>query len=436
MAILAYFRGSEDMRANCRIVTRGAGEQSVFSMDSRAALRRMRRSARPRAIHLKPSLAVGFMSGGAREGANVQRSRLERNCPVKERATRPVASVVALLYANFTSPDLEGRRRFLRDFGLLEEASAERTLFFRGGAPVHHLVRVEEGPEPRFTGLGFLARRPAELERLSRLPEASDVETSPDEGGGRIVRLQDPDGRSLTVHSEPGRVEPLELAHPIARNTPRRKERKNETVRLKPEHARVFRLQSAALPTRDIVQTAAWYQERFGFAASDFLFLDDDETPFAVFLRPDRGRKLTDHHCLALYATPMSGLISLSFDVEHLDDLAQGGRYLESRGYRRVWGLGRATQGSAIFSYYDGGEGLVFGHVCDGDAIDSRRRPGYALLTADDAFVQWGPAPGLDYFGFEERSGAVGLWKRAFEHESELDRRRRQALRDLLAHKS
>ena len=78
---------------------------------------------------------------------------------------------------------------------------ADRTknaLYMRGTDPAHHLHVTELG-EPAIVGIAFHAGSMEDLEKLSRVEGASPIEEIDEPGGGKRVRLTDPDGYQVEV---------------------------------------------------------------------------------------------------------------------------------------------------------------------------------------------------------------------------------------------
>jgi hypothetical protein len=86
-----------------------------------------------------------------------------------------------------------------------------------------------------------------------------------------------------------------------------------------------------------------------------------------------------------------------AFEVIDLDDLIQSGAFLENRGHRHSWGIGRHVQGSQIFDYWRDPFGNKMEHWTDGDLVNAHTPVGLAQLS-DDALYQWGPTPTQDFF--------------------------------------
>src|SRR5499427_8711717 len=91
--------------------------------------------------------------------------------------------MVAIKVADFAfprmeAPDLDAMEEFLTHFGLVR---AERT----GGT--------------KFIGFAYHAASEDDLKRIAKLPGASGIETLNEPGGGKRVRLTEPNGYQIEV---------------------------------------------------------------------------------------------------------------------------------------------------------------------------------------------------------------------------------------------
>ena len=102
--------------------------------------------------------------------------------------------VTDVAYARFTAPDLDRMETFLIDFGLTRSARTADALYMRGSNAEHHLHVTHLGKQQRFLGMAFNAASLEDLEVLATAEGASAVEAIDEPGGGRRVRLTDPNG--------------------------------------------------------------------------------------------------------------------------------------------------------------------------------------------------------------------------------------------------
>jgi catechol 2,3-dioxygenase-like lactoylglutathione lyase family enzyme len=257
-----------------------------------------------------------------------------------------VIRVEDVAHVRYAAPDLAEMRRFLEDFGLECFDEAGR-LYARGtdGCPFLH---VTEPGEAGFRALGLRAASIADLEALATHERVS-VDDLAEPGGGKIVRLIDPDGFHIEVVAGQAKGEAtLPFADP-ARNTVASRTRHRELVRLSPAPAHIRRIGHAVLNVSDFRTSEAWYKSRFGFLTSDEVEAAKD-VPLGAFMRCDLGDRPADHHTLFLAQLPQKlDILHAAFEVANLDDLMLGHQHLKAAGRTAAWGVGRHIMGSQVF---------------------------------------------------------------------------------------
>src|SRR5215470_1482369 len=110
----------------------------------------------------------------------------------------PVIKVTDIAYGKLRSPDLDLQEEFMTRFGLVKSARTKNALYMRGTDPPHH-IHVTEVGEPRYVGIAVHAASYEDLEKISRVEGASKIEDIDEPGGGKRVRLTDPDGYQVEV---------------------------------------------------------------------------------------------------------------------------------------------------------------------------------------------------------------------------------------------
>src|SRR3974390_1040356 len=81
---------------------------------------------------------------------------------------------------------------------MVRAARTKDKLFMRGTDPYHHLHVTELG-EPGFIGLAYHAASEEDLHKLAKVEGASPVEAIDEPGGGKRVRLREPNGYQVEV---------------------------------------------------------------------------------------------------------------------------------------------------------------------------------------------------------------------------------------------
>jgi hypothetical protein len=103
-----------------------------------------------------------------------------------------------MAYGRMRSPDLDRMEEFLTRFGMTRAARTPTALYMRGTDPAHHIHVTEKG-DPKFVGFAYYAESEDDLKRIASAPGASGIETIDEPGGGRRVRLTEPNGYQVEV---------------------------------------------------------------------------------------------------------------------------------------------------------------------------------------------------------------------------------------------
>ncbi|NDC57315.1 MAG: glyoxalase [Alphaproteobacteria bacterium] len=298
----------------------------------------------------------------------------------------PGIKVEDIAHVRFSAPDLRVMRAFLEDFGLRCFEDGGR--LYGAASDGRPFVHVTEAGPAKFLAVGFRAKSVADLERLAAL-ENVPVTDLDEPGGGKIVRLIDPDGCRVEVVAGQATSEAISQFADLPRNTVAAKARIRSTVRLEAAPSHVRRIGHAVLKVRDFRASEAWYKKRFGFLTSDEIEAAKD-VPLGAFMRCDRGDEPSDHHTLFLAQMPGAlGLLHAAFEVANFDDLMLGHQHLTARNRKAAWGVGRHIMGSQIFDYWTDPFGNELEHWTDGDLFTAADPPQRAPMSALLA-VQWG----------------------------------------------
>ncbi|MFN8643345.1 MAG: hypothetical protein U0802_17425 [Candidatus Binatia bacterium] len=180
--------------------------------------------------------------------------------------------VTDLAYVRFRAPDLDRMEAFLTDFGMVRSARTDTALYMRGTDALHHLHVTELG-DPAFVGVGMQAASAADLGVLARAT-GSAVEDVAEPGGGRRVRLVDPNGIAIEVVHGMAAVAPLPVpSRQVNVGSDRR--RRGEPQRVERGPAHVKRLGHFVLLVNDFRETERFYHSHFGLVNSDEIYLGD-----------------------------------------------------------------------------------------------------------------------------------------------------------------
>ncbi len=308
------------------------------------------------------------------------------------RHPNPTARAAELSHVIFERPSLDRAEGFLSDFGLALASRHEDALYMRGVAQAAYCYRVHRAPRARFLGAGFSVRTLEELERLSHVQGASNIEPCGHPGGGAQVRLTDPSGFTVEVIHGRAAAAPIPTRDPLTFNLGRERKRVNVGQRPPVEPPEVLRLGHVVLEVAEYQATVGFYTRHLGFIPSDVQVLPDG-SPAVAFMRMDLGDTPTDHHTLAIAQGFMATYSHSAFEVVDADAVGMGQRVLRERGYEHAWGLGRHILGSQIFDYWEDGWGDKHEHYCDGDLFTADVPLGVHPVSRE-AMSQWGqPMP-------------------------------------------
>ncbi|MFC1439011.1 VOC family protein [Streptacidiphilus sp. N1-10] len=315
------------------------------------------------------------------------------------RSRNPVVKVADLAWLEFEKPDLDRAEVFAWDFGFQIAARTENELWLRGTFAGSPCTVIRRGRTSRFIGPAFRAAERADLDRLARAT-GTEVRGAGVPGGGSAVGLLDPSGLPVRVVHCAEQLPELPGQQPLLLNSGTEQRRTEAAQRPPREPSRIQRLGHVVLETRVFAQALDWYLDTLGMIVSDFLFLDGqrERGPSMAFLRCDQGALAVDHHTLAMHLGPGNGYVHSAYQVTDLDAIAAGGEYLNERGYKRSWGIGRHIQGSQLFDYWRDPDRLMLEHFADGDLFSCDLEPGWAPMSTS-GLAQWGPPATRDFVG-------------------------------------
>jgi catechol 2,3-dioxygenase-like lactoylglutathione lyase family enzyme len=309
----------------------------------------------------------------------------------------PLVKVADIVHVAYRCPDLDLMERFLTDFGLVRSARTERALYMRGASTAHHVHITYLAETAGLDHVAFAVRDGADLDRLAAMvPGASPVEPLDEPGGGRRVRLRDPDGYRIDVAHGVATLPERPMRPPLTLNFAREKVRRGAAQRPTGGPAEVLRLGHVLLGVRDFERSAAWYADVLGFKFSDVLGDVASGKRIIGFMRCDRGADFADHHTLAFAEAPEARIHHASFEVQDLDAQFLGQQHLTAQGWRHVWGIGRHVIGSQIFDYWRDPFGNMVEHYADGDVF-AADAPASFRQIGPEMLAMWGPAVPADF---------------------------------------
>ena len=297
-----------------------------------------------------------------------------------------------LAYGRLRAPDLDVMEEFLVHFGMVRAARTPSALYMRGTDPFHHIHITEKG-DPGFVGFAYRAASEDDLRRVASAPGASGVEQIDEPGGGRRVRLKEPNGYQIEIVHGIETPPTIPVARAPMNTGPEPLRRAGTLMRLGKAPAPIKRIGHGVLGTPKVRETVQWFRETLGFIGSDDVYAGDRQNIIGSFNRCDCGDDYVDHHTLFCVMNERAGLNHMSFEVPDVDAVFMDHEYLTKLGkYEHMWGVGRHLLGSQVYDYWCDPWGRVHEQWADTDRLNARS--GSNLLPANEALVsQWGEDP-------------------------------------------
>lgn len=306
--------------------------------------------------------------------------------------------VTDLAYGRLRAPDLDAMEEFLTHFGLIRAERTSTVLYMRGSDPPHHIHVTEKG-EPRCVGFAWHAASEDDLRRLAAVPGASDVETPDEPGGGKRVRLTEPNGYQVEVLYGVQELPPIPVARDPMNSGAEPLRRAGRLMRLAKSPTPVKRIGHMVLASPRVMETVRWFREVLGLTCSDDVYAGDRNNVIGSFNRLDRGSDYVDHHVFFCVHNEKAGLNHLSFEVSDIDAVFQDHEYLMRLGkYEHMWGIGRHLLGSQVYDYWCDPWRRVHERWADTDRLNTAS--GGNLLSVEEGFAsQWGDRPPEKFIG-------------------------------------
>ncbi len=319
-----------------------------------------------------------------------------RNCA--EEIAMAIIKVRDIAYGRLRAPDLDVMEEFLTEFGLARSARSNDALYMRGSDPDHHIHITERG-DTGFIGFAYNATSEEDLERISRAPGASGIETMDEPGGGKRVRLTEPNGYKIEVIYGQELLDPIPVRYQKLNSGPEGENRAGELLRIHTGPSRVKRIGHGVLGSPKVVETVNWFRKTLGFVRSDDVYAGEQDNIIGSFSRCDQGDAYVDHHVLFCMSNEKAGLNHLSFEVHDIDDVFTGHQHLKKIGkYEHIWGLGRHLLGSQVYDYWADPWGRVHEHWADSDRLNVAN--GGQLMSVEEGLIsQWGEGPPAKFIG-------------------------------------
>jgi len=303
-----------------------------------------------------------------------------------------------LAYGRIRSPDLDAQEAFLTAFGMVRTARTPTALYMRGTDPVHHIHVTEKG-DPGFIGFAWQVSSEDDLKAIAKLPGASGIETIDEPGGGRRVRLTEPNGYAIEVVHGIESVQPIHVDRQAINSAQAPLNRAGEVIRFPQGPSTVKRIGHAVLGSPKNTETVRWFRETLGLIGSDDVYAGEKDNIIGQFSRVDAGDDYVDHHAFFCMRNTRAGLNHFSFEVQDIDDVFMGHEYLTGLAkYEHMWGIGRHLLGSQVYDYWADPWGRVHEHWADTDRLNVHN--GSNMVSAEEGLrSQWGTRPPEKFIG-------------------------------------
>src|SRR3989475_6962866 len=171
----------------------------------------------------------------------------------------PMIKVTDIAYAKLRSPDLDAQEEFLTHFGMVRADRTQNALYMRGTDPAHHIHVTEKG-DPGFIGMAYYAASEEDLHKVARVPGASGVEDIDEPGGGKRVRLKEPNGYQIEVVWGIETLKPIPGERQALNSGLDPLKRAGELYRLPKGPSPVKRIGHAGRASHRITETVQWFR--------------------------------------------------------------------------------------------------------------------------------------------------------------------------------
>jgi catechol 2,3-dioxygenase-like lactoylglutathione lyase family enzyme len=310
----------------------------------------------------------------------------------------PAIKVADFAYPRMEAPDLDKMEEFLTDFGFVRAERTPDALYMRGADSHHHLHVTHKGGT-KFIGFAYHVKDEDDLKRAAKLPGASGIETLNEPGGGKRVRLTEPNGYQIEIIHGIKAVEPIKLKRDPMNSGSEPVRRAGRLMRLSKSPTAIQRIGHGVLATPKVKETVAWFRNTLGMICSDDVYAGEKDNVIGAFSRLDRGDDYVDHHVLFCVHNEKTGLNHVSYEVHDIDAVFQDHEYLKRLGkYDHMWGIGRHLLGSQVYDYWADPWGRVHERWADTDRLNATT-PGNLLSVEEGFQSQWGERPPEKFIG-------------------------------------
>ena len=311
----------------------------------------------------------------------------------------PVIKVRDLAYGRLRAPDLDAEEEFLTAFGMVRVERTATALYMHGSDPQHHIHVTEKGDTAGFIGFAWAVADEDMLKTLAKHPGATGIENIDEPGGGKRVRITEPNGYTIEVVHGIAPVAAIPVERQAINSGAAPLNRAGEVIRFRQGPSSVKRIGHAVMGTPKNVETVQWFRDVLGLIQSDDIYAGETENIIGQFSRIDADAAYVDHHAFFCMKNARAGLNHFSFEVQDIDDVFMGHEHLKSAGkFEHMWGIGRHLLGSQVYDYWSDPWGRVHEHWADTDRLNTAN--GGNLVSAEEGLrSQWGDRPPEKFIG-------------------------------------
>src|SRR5260221_340703 len=238
--------------------------------------------------------------------------------------------VADFAFPRMEAPNLDEMEEFLTHFGLVRAERTPDALYMRGADSHHHLHVTQKGGT-KFIGFAYHVADEDDLKRLTKLPGASGIEAINEPGGGKRVRLTEPNGYQIEVIAGMQGVAPIKVERDLVNTGSDPHRRVGRTMRLTKSPTSVQRIGHGVLSTPKVGETVAWFRNTLGMIRSDDVYAGDKDNVIGAFSRLDRGDDYVDHHVLFCVNNEKTGLNHVSYEAQDIDAILLAHDHLNRR---------------------------------------------------------------------------------------------------------
>lgn len=272
--------------------------------------------------------------------------------------------ISAIRSVDMNVPDLSAAVAFYTHvWGLTLADRTSTSAWLRGTGTDPHLLALHAGDAATIRSFTFRAADHADPAALAAAMVAyggTPVDAEPDHGGGSIVAVRDPRGRTIRIVRGDTLTAPLAATPDV------------------PE-----RLAHINFNSVDTDADARFFVDALGFGLTD-------RSRMMAFVRTN-----DDHHSVVIADAAVNTLNHVAFQLSGWEDVMRASGRMIDAGFPIAWGPGRHGPGNNVFAYFIDPFGFVIEYTTDVLQVDDHYRVGTPgdWVWPEGRTDQWGIAP-------------------------------------------